>query len=222
MYCQYNETCSTLEARDGGWTRCAAIVTCILSILGSLCIILTHLLVREMRTTIRTLLTQVAVMNLTSSTANMVGLLIYDGSSDVQEPGGGVCKIQAFLTVYGTIGSVLWTLGLAVYLYFRIVSCDDHVIKWVVRVLYVACYTLPLYVSLWLLLEKWLGYSLRSPTHKGWCTIIGDADILIILLGDDVWISLSIMLLIVITMTTHVNITAQVSHHYTGNNNYSS
>ncbi|XP_065901745.1 G-protein coupled receptor 157-like isoform X2 [Dysidea avara] len=213
MYCQFNESCNLLQTRDEDWIKCAGLVTCVLSILGSLCIISTHLLIREMKTTIRSILAHVSVMNLTSNTANMIGLVIYYGStSSVQEPSSGVCKLQAFFTLYGTIGSVLWTLGLAVYLYYRIVSCDANVTKWVVRVLYVVCYTLPLYVSLWLLLDKWLGYSPRSPTHKGWCTIIEEADTLFVLLGDDLWIMLSIVLVNVISMTTHVNITSQLQH----------
>jgi len=137
---------------------------------------------------------------------------MYYDSSSVQELSSGVCKIQAFFTLYGTIGSVLWTLGLAVYLYYRIVSRDVNVTKWVVRILYIVCYTLPLYASLWLLLDKWLGYSPKSPTHRGWCTIIQEADALLLLLGEDIWIMLSWVLVIVITMTTHVNIASQVSY----------
>jgi len=211
MYCQFNETCSVFQTRDEDWIKLAGLVTCVLSMLGSLCIILTYFFVREMRTTIRSLLAHVSVMNLISNTANVIGLMIYYESASVQEPSNGVCKIQAFFTLFGTIGSVLWTLGLAVYLYYRIVSHDINVTKWVVRILYVMCYTLPLYASMWLLLDKWLGYSPKSPTHKGWCTIIEEADILLLLLGEDVWIMLSVVLVIVVTMTTHVNITSQVS-----------
>ena len=57
-----------------------------------------------------------------------------------------MCRAQAFITVYGTVGSMLWRLALAVYLYYRIVSRDATVTRRLVEVLHVVCYLFPLYM----------------------------------------------------------------------------
>ena len=193
------------------------------------CTMASYLALREMRHTVREILLHLSIMNLISSTANLVGLLLnYHKTLDpVFENGRLVyhssystfhhlCLAQAFFTSYGTIGSSLWTLGLSVYLYYRIGSCDTGVTTRVMRILYVVCYALPLYVSLWLLLDGWLGYAPWSPTHRGWCTTVaveanGDTRTLELLMTDDIWIMLSALIITVVTFTIHTHIRDQVS-----------
>ena len=132
-----------------------------------------------------------------------------------------MCKAQAFIAVYGTIGSVLWTLGLAVYLYYRIVSRDANVTKWVVRVLYCVCYGLPLYVSLWLLLTGHLGYPSRGDLSGGWCSIIVGKDTLVdtgkydetllLFMVNDIWMILTFVTMVPIYLIVHCYVRNQVS-----------
>ena len=209
------------------WIELAAGGTCVLSILGSLATAASYLALKEMRHTVREIILHLSIMTLVRSTANLVGLSlnyhktlcpVVEGNKTAYPSNYNtyhhLCQVQAFFTSYGTVGSALWTLGLSVYLYYRIVSYDVN-ITMVMRMLYVVCYAQPLYVSLWLLLDGWLGYAPWSPTHKGWCATIaieanGDTHSLELLMTDDIWIMLGMVTIAMVTFTTHVHIVAQV------------
>jgi len=232
-HCDYNssrqELCSERDDRFmQSWMVVAAESTCVLSILGSVATAASYIVVKEMRHTVREILLHLSVMTLIRSTSNLVGLSlnyhkhlcpVFEGGRAVNPSGYStyhhLCQVQAFFTAYGTVGSALWTLGLSVYLYYRIVSCDVSVTVRVVKALHVVCYVLPLYVSLWLLLDGWLGYAPWSPTHKGWCTTVaveanGDTHSLELLMTDDIWIILSMVVITVVTFATHTYIIVQV------------
>ena len=193
-------------------------VACILSIFGSLAIIVTFVLVKAIRSKARELIVHLSLMDLSYSTANFVGLwLHYDNhlknkNSSTYGTYHDVCIAQAFIAIYGTIGSVLWTLGLAVYLYYRIVSRDNVLTRRVVIVLYILCYSLPLYVSVWLLVKKGLGYS-KNPllSGGGWCSVQNDnIDPLEIFMTYDIWMWLGIIILIPLYFLIHIHITDEV------------
>ncbi|XP_065901723.1 G-protein coupled receptor 157-like isoform X4 [Dysidea avara] len=206
-------------------------VTCILSILGSLAIIFSYIIIKNIRSKAREILVHLSVMDLTFTSANLIGLvlpydryLLHEHSGYAHNTYDRVCKAQAFIAVYGTIGSVLWTLGLAVYLYYRIVSHDANVTKWVVRLLYVVCYTLPLYASLWLLLTGHLGYPKKDDASGGWCTIIvgDDATIvekekydeeLMLLMVNDIWMILTFVTMIPIYLIVHCYVKQQLKEY---------
>ena len=196
-------------------------IVCVLSLLGSLAIVLTYALLKEIRSKARELLVHVSLMDITYTTANFVGMMIpyrdhlcddnstncYSNKSYRYER---ICEAQAFFAVYGTVGSVLWTLALAVYLYYRIVSRDENVTKRLVRVLYVVCYALPLYVSLWLLLDHHMGYPRNVLSGAGWCSVRDNTHDLVILMTYDIWIWLGIIILIPLYLVIHVHIREQV------------
>lgn len=199
-------------------------IVCVLSILGSLAIVVTYALLKEIRSKARELLVHISLMDFMYTIANLVGLMIpyrdhlpascngsYCGKD--HKTYSNVCQTQAFLALYGTIGSVLWTLALAVYLYYRTVSRDVTVTRRLVIVLYIVCYALPLYVSLWLLLDGHMGYPHNALSGAGWCSINDDADDLVVLMSYDIWIWLGIIVLIPLYLVIHVHIRHQVSYH---------
>ena len=220
--------CSEDDSFMQSWIEVAAGITCVLSILGSIATAASYLALKEMRHTVREILLHLSIMTLVRSTANIVGLsLNYHKNlcpviedSRVSNPSSyntfhRLCQVQAFFTSYGAVGSTLWTLGLSIYLYYRIVSCNVCVTMRVVRLLYVVCYALPLYVSLWLVLDGWLGYAPWSPTHKGWCATVvvgadGDTHSLELFMTDDIWIILSVVMIAMATFATHTQINNQV------------
>lgn len=195
-------------------------IVCVLSLLGSLAIILTYALLKEIRSKARELLVHVSVMDIAYTTANFVGMMIpyrdhmCDDSTSCDSSNSEhyerICKAQAFIAVYGTVGSVLWTLALAVYLYYRIVSRDDNVTRRLVRILYIVCYALPLYVSLWLLLDHHMGYPHDVLSGAGWCSINDNTKELVVLMTYDIWIWLGIIILIPLYLVIHVHIREQV------------
>ena len=200
-------------------------VTCLLSIIGSLAIILSYIFIREIRSKARELLVHLSIMDLIYTTANFVGLILPYEKHLLRHPTvpeyynyKRLCKAQAFFAVYGTIGSILWTLGLAVYLYYRVVSHDHRITKRVVMVLYVVCYILPLYPSLWLLVRGHLGYPQSARESGGWCTVLigkdikeskGDQDLLLIMV-DDIWIWLTFIIMLPIYLVVHCQIRTEV------------
>ena len=223
--------CEEEDSFVQAWIRLAAQTTCVLSIIGSMATMASYLAVKEMRHTVREILLHISVMNLISSTANLVGMILDYDKKLCPWPVGTehgksvyhfntyhhLCLWQAFFTSYGTVGSILWTLGLSVYLYYRIVSCDAGTTTWVVRLLYLVCYALPLYVSLWLLLDGLFGYAPWSPTYKGWCATVaidhnGDRHSMELLMTDDIWIILSAATITTLTFTTHAYLSQQVSY----------
>ena len=199
-------------------------VVCVLSLLGSLAIVLTYALLKEIRSKARELLVHVSLMDIMYTAANFIGMMIPyrdhmhscdDNSTSCNSTSNRnyerICAAQAFFAVYGTVGSILWTLALAVYLYYRMVSRDDSVTRRLVRVLYVVCYALPLYVSLWLLLDHHMGYPHNALSGAGWCSVHENTKDLVILMTYDIWIWIGIIILIPLYLVIHVHIREQVS-----------
>ena len=189
-------------------------IICFLSILGSLAIILTFVLVKDIRSKARELLVHISLMDIMYSTANLVGLALpYRNHLGLHSARNAtsdhiyyqLCRAQASFAVYGTIGSVLWTLGLAVYLYHRVVSRDANVAKRVVRALYAVCYILPLYPTLWLLCTDQLGYSNSPLSGGGWCFVVEHVDPLANFMAYDIWIWLGVILVpLYVSITVHI------------------
>ena len=201
------------------WVQIIPGILCILSLLGSLAIILTYAFVKDIRSKARELLVHVSLMDFTYTTANLVGLSLpyykYLSPNDTTRDARYnvywvVCQVQAFFAVYGTIGSVLWTLGLAVYLYYRIVARYAAVTRRLVKVLYVVCYVLPLYVSLWLLLDRHLGYSHEATSGAGWCFVNRHVTGLELFMTYDIWMWLGVIILIPLYLTTHIHARLEV------------
>lgn len=206
--------------------RSISAVTCALSMMGSVAIILSYVLIKDIRSKARELLVHLSVMDLTYATANFIGTilpydkyLVHRHSGHAHDNYKRVCQAQAFFAAYGTIGSMLWTLGVAVYLYYRVISHNVRLTKRVVRVLYVVCYVLPLYVSLWLLVRKHYGYPRSENYTGGWCTFLMGADThekgkfdeeLLLFMVNDIWILLTFVTIIPIYLIIHCQIKAEV------------
>ena len=192
---------------------------CIMSMAGSLAIILTYALVKDIRSKARELLAHISLMDFMYTTANLVGLSLpyhdyLTKTANVSKTDHDiyhrVCQVQAFFAVYGTIGSVLWTLGLAVYLYYRVVARDAAVTRRLVKVLYGVCYVLPLYSSLWLLLHHGVGYSYYATSGAGWCFVNDDVAGLDLFMTYDIWLWLGVVILIPLYLTTHIHTKLEV------------
>ena len=209
---------SYVDVNEPLWIVLLSATVCILSIFGSLAIILAYTFVKVIRSKARELLVHLSLMDLMYSTANLVGiwlpyhkhLITNNMDTSTYSTYHGVCEAQAFLGIYGTIGSVLWTLGLAVYLYYKIVSRDKAVTKGVVVVLYIFCYLLPLYVTLWLLIKKRLGYSANPLSGGGWCSANDDISPLEYFMTYDIWIWLGTIALIPLYLLIYIHISDEV------------
>ena len=108
-----------------------------------------------------------------------------------------LCTAQAFLAHYFTYSSVLWTINLAVFIYFIIVHHRSSYSKISLRISYFLCYGFPIFLCLWLLFTNRLGY---SPANGLWCSIVlhkpGEmrSDTYTAFFGYDLWIYLAFII----------------------------
>ena len=198
-----------------------AMVACILSSIGSFIIILSYVLIQQIRTKVREILVHLSVMDLIYSLANLIGLLLNygnhvatAGSCDLIEPYDVICKVQGGFAFYATISSILWTSGIAIYLYFRVVIDRNRVIRVVVLLLYVTCWGIPSLLTVWLFLDDAIGYDGRS--SGGWCGLKQGSqperagNIIIMIFNNDLWVVLTIVLVVMLYGYIHCHIRRQV------------
>ena len=127
-----------------------------------------------------------------------------------------LCTAQAFLAHYFTYGSVLWTISLAVFIYFVIVHHRKKYAKYSLIVSYILCYGIPVALSFWLLLTDRLGY---SPQNGLWCSIVlqkpGDSwtDTYAGVFGYDIWIYLTFIVVLIFFVAVKLFIRDKVCHH---------
>ena len=191
---------------------------CVFSMIGSLLIILSYLFAKELRTQTRKILLHLSFMDFGTALANFVGLTVYfdkyyikalqdypDNMAD-HLPSKAVrysCIGDAFVSVYCTNSSVLWTISMAVYLYFRIVSHSQRSEKfyqYLLYIFYVFNYGFPLLITLWLAFTHRLGFAPWD--SSGWCTVIVEIppygvkiDKVASFFGSDLWILITIAII---------------------------
>lgn len=208
---------------EKGWPMRAVVgVTCVLSMLGSLFIIFSYCF-KDLRTRARWILLHLSIMDLGVALANFTGDVAnfdkyyYNGSqpltsdwhpSHVPTLIHVLCVTQAFLANYFTMGAVLWTGCLAVYMYILILYRDSNSFnpKLYIYFFYIFTYGMPLVISVWLVATHRLGYSPYD--SSGWCSIIcrkptGEADIFVAIFGYDIWIFGTIFLILVVYLSVH-------------------
>lgn len=154
-------------------------ITCCLSMVGAILIILSYLFVRDIQTKSRQILLHLSFADFGVACSNFIGVAVYFDQYIRNCPGSfeltmasvrsaenvisnaynsslschtlkGLCKAQAFFAGFSTLASVLWTLSLAVYIYCLVVHNNKGVHHRVILVSYMLCWGLPLFISLWL------------------------------------------------------------------------
>ena len=200
-------------------------ITCCLSIIGSILIIISYL-VQKKRTKAREILAHISLMDLGVGLANLIGMAVYfnrfyydyDKGKPI-EPAAYVdnlCKTQAFFAAYCTLGSIFWTTSLAAYLYIVILHYRNpkHSIYFV-RFCYFLCYGMAFVVSLWLILTHRLGYSPYD--SSGWCSLITKDpytmtdDLFVRVFSHDLWMYLTIILIVIFYMAIRGFLSNRVS-----------
>lgn len=185
-------------------------VTCILSMAGALLIILSYILIREIRTTTRKILLHLSIMDFMVAAGNSIGVFIdfdrYFSNFNTSAPVYGACEAQAFFSMYGTISSILWTNCMAVYIYLHVMQVPK--VAWSMYVFYVLNYGLPLIISLWFLVTKKFGYSPYG--GSGWCSVIdfdietGQTHPFVNIFANELWIYLTVIVVPLIYVSLKV------------------
>lgn len=194
-----------------------SIVVCFLSALGSLLIVFSFIFYKSLRSKVRFLLVNLSLMDFGVGVSNVFGVLYnYDGyltndSNPVLTDGAQrVCIAQAFFAVWCTYSSIIWTILLSAYLYLLVSHHRYASYKYALLTFYVLAYGIPLLSTLWLLRTQRLGYAPYD--SAGWCTIIltdtngQNPDVFVTVVGYDIWIYLSFVLVPVFCLAVHLRI----------------
>ena len=158
---------------------------CLLSGVGAVLVMFSYFCSRQLRSQARLIILHLSFMDFGVALANFIGLTVYFNkyyleSYENQEDFDGVspvvrysCMTQAIVAVYCNNSSILWTLSVAIYLYFRIVTnphSSEKFFRILLYIMYAVNYGLPLMLTIWLALTNRLGFSPFD--SSGWCSLI--------------------------------------------------
>ena len=154
--------------------------TCVLSILGAGLIILTYVAFRDLRTTARQLLVNLSIADIVVAASHLVGLLAVLESYRTRNPCSAslqlsgynisativanetvdnvICQVQGGFTLFGTVGSFLWTIAVAVYLFVVIVADKPSLGRKLRFVFYPVCWGIPAGIAVAFGIEGYLGF----------------------------------------------------------------
>jgi G protein-coupled receptor 157 len=204
--------------QKSNYVRGVSGASCAASLVGSVLIILSYMCFKRLRTKVREILVHLSVADSGVAAANLVGIVVYfDRFYNIQCDEEGkvynivppqhhitiLCNVQAFFALYFTLSSILWTVSLAVYLYFLLVHHGTSKARLFLVFAYFFCYGMPLLLTLWAMLTHKLGYSPYN--SAGWCSVIlvnpiypHQRDIFMGIIGYDLWIYLALVLVSVL------------------------
>lgn len=206
----------------------AVSVTSLLSLIGSLAIILTFVFFKEIRTLGRQLLVCLSVADCLVAVASLLGLWT-DFSSKVGKSTSialfNWCKTQAAVHVFGTESSILWTMAVAIYVFVLVVVQPRWPQNWgikLVSLLHVLCWGIPFVLTLWLAIAGYLGYDLAAT--PGFCAIVGErmsslayqfheGDFVVypIVIGYEIWLYLAFITLPVLYISVRCSVQLKVN-----------
>ena len=152
-------------------------LTCTASSVGSILIILSYLLFKDIRTIPRQLLFNLSLADLLTALANFFGLLFNFETyyteyhhGQVSNAVHGACIAQAATSSFATTASILWTIIIAVYMFLLIAIKKPDLANKTIPLQYIVCWGVPLAITIWFILVGYFGYEIG--TTPGWCTIL--------------------------------------------------
>ena len=197
------------------YLRAVVGVTCCLSMVGSFLIMLSYILIPEIRTRARQILFNLSLMDFVAAGANFAGIAINFSHLDMtHHPAlGHLCLAQGCFALYGTISSVLWTICIAVYVFIRIMLENQKIAFGSLIGFYVVCYSLPTIITAWYASTGKLGFDHYG--GAGWCSIVLHKNNTWLpfnaVFGNDIWVYLTMFLVPVILFSLHFYIKYEVS-----------
>lgn len=209
-----------------------------LSIVGSLLIALSYICFKDLRTKAREILMHISFMDFGVAVSNLVGIGVdfghyYEDTCNfthhsrhgnhshhttntlchVSSVIHNLCMVQGGLAIFSTLGSIMWTICLSMYLYILVSQKGTREAKLFVKFAYFFCYLMPVGILVWLAFTKRIGYSPYEST--GWCGSVfvvpkRERDIYGSIVGYNLWICLTFMLVPVLSIAAHMYIRDEV------------
>ena len=208
------------------YIKVVAAITCVLSMCGALLIIFSYICFKEMRTKAREILVHISVADFIVSCANFIGIAVdfnhllaplfspHLTITPYLETVNGFCVAQAFFSMFGGLGSILWTTAMAVYFYLRVMSTKKETAQYSVYASYVLCYGGSLLMTTWFTVTKRLGHT--PVGGSGWCSLIitkgdGNTDHFTLFFGGTLWLYFTFILLPILCISLLIKLKLQVS-----------
>ena len=172
--------------------RTLVTITCFLSLLGALLIIVTYIFWKDMRSCSRKILVYISISDSVVAASYMFGVLLPENANST------ACVTQSFLSTAANICSFFWTLFMAIYLYAAVARQTPaynflwffHVIAWGV----------PLFIVVLAWERGALGND-RDIYSSGWCWIRvrdhGNDDVIWMFVTDKFWEILVFVLILI-------------------------
>lgn len=165
---------ATLE-RYHRYTAPLTILACFLSIIGSLLVILSYVLWRDVRRSIaRAIVLCLAICDLMSASGYLMAPILFyafsNGTDERTPIPDDPCKAQSFLTTTFVLASFFWTSYLALYFLITLVFQKTQWSKKMMIFFLTTAWTIPLVICIAATSAEWLGPSQYS-TVGPWCWI---------------------------------------------------
>ena len=160
-----------IYAQDSANKTCVA-TSSFLSIIGTLTIISTYVVWEDVRTTSRSILVCLSIVDFAVAVGYFVGVLtkpmVHAGSIVAHDP---VCLAQSFTTSSGSIMSFMWSTSLAIYLYLTLAKNRQVLAKKLLPLFHLLSWCIGPTINVVALSHKMLGNSDDAIT-AGWCWIV--------------------------------------------------
>ena len=162
------------------YTYPVSMLSCVLSCIGSIAIIGTFIRWKDIRSGSRWIIMYLSIADFLTAFSYLLGsinFLVFRAGHNVHGQAAvdacvhfdAVCQIQSFLSSCSSMSSFIWTLVLAIYLYWTIVKKEVRTVNRLFPLYHVVAWGLPIAIVLPLLVLSKLGYS--PVAASGWCYI---------------------------------------------------
>lgn len=172
------------------YEQVVVLISCALSFLGSLLIILTYVIWTDLRTTPRKLLVFLSLADLLSAISYSYGVwkVFTEDSLD--------CTVQGAISTFANTSSFFWTVAIAIYLYIFLVKSSQRLADSLVLYFHLVSWGLPLGITVAALCLHKIGYD-ASEVSVGWCWVSIQAKdhVLWMLLTGKIWEFLAYVML---------------------------
>ena len=221
--CPVEDSCdySIDFVKDG--TAIVSLVSSSLSVISSLCIIVTYFVWPNIRSVSRKIIVFLSLSDLFTALGYVIGSanhLQYDrndtrGVTAACEIFTRVCVVQSSITSWSSIASFWWTSILAFHLYITLVKGRVNYSGKLLPLYYFLAWVTPTIVVMALLWSNQLGYS--HVAVSTWCFIGQKSqeqkflEIILVLLGGKLWEVITYVTILILYSLTKLHVRRQVS-----------
>ena len=157
------------EHSNNNVNRSLTAISASLSILGTLAIISTYILWKDVRTSSRLILVYISIADFFTASGNLFSLFF-----PVQSVSDPACKAQSVVTTCSSLWSFFWTTFLAVFLYVSVARRRPNIADNMLPVFHIFGWFVPLAIIFVALHYNVLGDD-HDEFSAGWCWIAHDA-----------------------------------------------